>query len=219
MKKQDMDDKHINDPLSMEALKRNPFLVPESYFSTLQQEIQLRKRISELGESSFITPEDYQDHLRQDILSKVSEQKLKEQIPNSMSGVPAGYFNDLQKRILSQTVGNKIEQEQYNEPSQGKPVKRLGIRKWIPYAAAASITVAIGLFAILDGVKTSQHKQATDYFAQIETVPTDEIINYLASYTEPGDLQHLSEQLQDRTGDLADDLSAQEIEAYLEYSL
>ena len=219
MDKQDKKNTHLNDPLLMETLKGNPFVVPEDYFVTLQKEILLKKRISQFGDDSFIIPENYQDALRQDILAGVSEQKLKERLPVSMSDVPADYFNDLQKRILSQTVGKKAEKEISVEPLQKTPVKRLGIRKWMPYAAAAAITVAISVFAIIEGVKTSQHKIATDYTAKIEIVSTDEIINYLASYSESGDLQHLSNQLQDRTFDIVDDLSEQEIEAYLEYSL
>lgn len=225
MNKQNIDNEHINDPLLMETLKGNPFLVPEDYFVTLQEEILLKKRISELEEPSYVTPKGYQDSLRQDILSRISEQKLKEKLPHPISDVPAGYFEDLQKRILNQTVGKKaeegisIEPLQSVEPLQKTPVRRLGIRKWIPYASAAAIAIAISVFAVVEGVKTSQHKKATDYAAKIEIVSTDEIINFLASYSESGDLQHLSNQLQDRTDDIVDDLTEQEIEAYLEYSL
>ncbi len=219
MNKQDINNKHINDPLLMEALERNPFLVPEDYFVTLQEEILLKKRISELGDASILTPEGYQDALHQDILAGVSEQKLKRAISNPVSDVPAAYFNDLQKRILSQTVGKKVEEEVVVEPVQKTPIRRLGIRKWIPYASAAAITIAISVFAIIEGSKTSQHKKATDYATKIEVISSGEIINYLASYSESGDLQHLSNQLQDRTNDIVNDLSEQEIEAYLEYSL
>lgn len=219
MNKQNIDNEHINDPLLMETLKGNPFLVPEDYFVRLKQEILLKKRISELGEASYVTPKGYQDSLRQDILSGISEQKLKKKLTNPISDVPVGYFEDLQKRILNQIVGEKVEKEISVEPVQNTPARRLGIRKWIPYASAAAITIAISVFAIVEGVKTSQHKNATDYSAKIEVVSTDEIINFLASYSEPGDLQHLSNQLQDRTDDIVDDLTEQEIEAYLEYSL
>ena len=219
MNKQDINNKQINDPLLMEALKGNPFLVPEDYFVTLQQNILLKKCISELGETSFVTPADYQDTLRQDILSAISEQKLKEILPDKISGVPVGYFNDLQKRILSQTVGKKVEEKVVVDLVQKTPIRRFGIRKWIPYASAAAITIAISIFALVEGIKTSQHKKATDYSAKIEVISTNEIINYLASYTESGDLKHLSNSLQDRTDDIVNDLSQQEIEAYLEYSL
>lgn len=224
MKKQNTETKLINDPLLIEALKRNPFSVPEGYFSTLQDEIRFKKSISELGGSSFIVPKYYQDNLRQDILSNISEQKLKEQIPPTTPSVPVGYFNDLQSRILSKTLGNDNKNWSASATSNQdsiveKPIRRLGLRKWLPYAAAASLMIVMGLFAILDGVKIPQNRQDIGYSAQIESISTDEIINYLANNTETGDLQYLSDQLEDRTGDIADDLSAQEIEAYLEYSL
>jgi hypothetical protein len=219
MKKKETGESEINNILLREALKGNPFLVPEDYFSTLKKEIILKKNISMLGESSFIVPQNYQKNLSQDILSKISEERLKEFIPTHKPSLPIAYFDDLQKRILSKTI--KADEDDTIFPKKEsivKPIKRLGVRKWISYVAAASITIAIGLFAILEGVKLTTD-QNSNYNTQINKVPTDEIIGYLAYYSEPGDLQYLSEQLNDVSVNFTEDLSSQEIEAYLEYGL
>lgn len=227
MKKREIDDIQINDLLLKETLKGNPFLVPKDYFSTLRDETILKKNISTLGESSFIVPQDYQKNLNQDILSKISEERIKEFLPTHESTLPTGYFNDLQARILSKTIGvsevdgvlDKVANNEIAEKEiTDKPVRRLGIRKWASYAAAASIAIIISLFVILDGDKLTTD-QNINYSAQINSVPTDEIISYLSYYSETGDLLYLSDQLDDLSIDLIEDFSSQEIEAYLEYGL
>ena len=223
MKKKEFDDIQINNPLLRKSLERSPFLVPEDYFSTLKDEIKLKKRISELGESSFILPSAYHETLRQDILSKISENELKKLIPTKKPAVPSGYFEDLQERILSKTTKSDINDADKSQKELKRFIpktttRRLGVRKWIPYMAAASITIAIALFAILDGVKTPNGRD-TGYSAKMEEIPTEEIINYLAYYSEAGDLQYLSEHLNDRSTKITDNIPSQEIEAYLEYDL
>lgn len=223
MKKKESDETQINNPLLRKSLERNPFLVPEDYFSTLREEIILKKRIVKLGEPSFVVSPTYQKALRQDILTKISENELKTLVPTKNPAVPPGYFEDLQKRILNRTTkvdidGNDESYEEHDKTIQGKPSRRLGIRKWIPYVAAASITIAVALFTILEGVKLP-NGNSLDYFAQVEEIPTEEIINYLAFYTEAGDLQYLSEQLNDRSTNITNNIPSQEIEAYLEYGL
>lgn len=223
MKKKESDEIQINNPLLRKSLERNPFLVPEDYFSMLKEEIMLKMRISELGEDAFVVPSTYQKTLRQDILSKISENKLKTLIPAKKPAVPSGYFEDLQERILSKTTrvnvdGSDKNHKESKKPVQNTPIRRLGVRKWMSYVAAASITIAIALFAILDGVKIPNGGNI-GYSAQVEGIPTEEIINYLAYYSEAGDLQYLSEQLKDRSTNITDNIPSQEIEAYLEYGL
>ncbi|HLT42581.1 MAG TPA: hypothetical protein VKZ95_07735 [Sphingobacteriaceae bacterium] len=225
MKKREIDDIQINDPLLKETLKGNPFLVPKDYFSTLRDETILKKNISTLGETSFIVPQDYQKNLTQDILSKISEEKIKEFLPASESALPPAYFNDLQKRILSKTVGASEDDvvvdkgtKEIAEQETNKPVRRLGIPRWASYAAAASIAVLISLFVILDGDKLTTG-QNINPSAHISSVPTDEIISYLSYYSEAGDLLYLSDQFDDLSVDLTEDFSSQDIEAYLEYGI
>jgi hypothetical protein len=213
MKKKTQTDNQVNDLFLGETLKGNPFLVPEDYFSTLKNEITLKRNISELGQTSFIVPEDYQRNLTQNILSQINENNLKNFIPDANPVVPVGYFDDLTVRILNKTTQkNEISQKAIDK----EPITRLGMRKWIPYVAAASIAAIIGLFAILEGIKTQQD---INYSTQIDIVPTDDIINYLAFYTEVGDLEYISGQIQDQSNPFIDGISSEEIETYLEYGL
>ncbi len=215
MKKKTQTDNQVNDLFLGETLKGNPFLVPEDYFSTLKKEITLKRNISELGQTSFIVPEDYQRNLTQNILLQISENNLKNFIPDANPVVPVGYFDDLTVRILNKTTrNNEISQKAIDE----KPIARLGIRKWIPYVAAASIATVIGLFAILEGVKVAT-QQDINYSTQINIVPTDDIISYLAFYTEVGDLEYISGQIQDQSNPFIDGIPSEEIETYLEYGL
>ena len=225
MRKKESSGAQINNPLLRKSLERNPFSVPEDYFLKLKEEITLKKRISELGESSFIVPPTYQKTVRQDILLKIRENELRALFPIKKPAIPSAYFEDLQKRILNKTTRVDVDaSENYRSHQnrkqviQGKTSPNLGIRKLIPYMAAASITIAVAFFAILDGVKLPNGRDL-DYFAQVEEIPTEEIITYLAHYTEAGDLQYLSEQLQDRSTNITDQIPSQEIEAYLEYGL
>jgi hypothetical protein len=223
MKKKESGETEINNSLLRKTLERNPFLVPDNYFSALKEEIEFKKKIAELGDPSFIVPTTYQKTLKQDILTKISENELSTFIAKENPALAPDYFEDLQERILSKTSKatpyervetHKEAKESLRETSR----KRLGIYKWIPYMAAASIAVAIALFTIFDGSVTSNETSGNS-FVQVEKIPTDEIIDYLAFYTEAGDLLYLSEQLNDRSLDITDNISTQEIEAYLEYSL
>jgi hypothetical protein len=223
--KKEIDDIQINNLILRETLKGNPFLVPDDYFSILREEIIFKKNISKLGESSFIVPQDYQKNLNQDILSKISEERIKEFLPAHEPAVPTGYFNDLQARIINKTIrANEvdmpftIDSELIENEIIDSPIKRLRFRKWLPYAVAASVAIILGLFTILDG-EISTNDQTINYSAQIDSVPTDEIISYLAYYSEAGDLLYLSEQLNDLSVDITENLSSQEIEAYLEYGI
>jgi hypothetical protein len=148
--------------------------------------------------------------------------KLKEIARDSKLSVPEGYFEDLQLKILSKTRKYNVESELFDQNPldtvDGKPIRRLGIYKWMPHIAAA-IAIVIGLFTILEGEKMTAEPSPTNYSAQIQSVPTDEIINYLAYYSEIGDIEYISEQIQDQSNNFIEGLSSQEIETYLEYIL
>ncbi len=190
-------------------LLENPFSVPEGYFQKLEKQILLRKTVIDTAESSFLVPPNYQDSLTTAILSGVSETKLKAVLETEELTLPKGYFDDLQNRILDRT--SRLDTV---VPFQ----KRKPTHHWFSYVAAASIALAIGVFAILQGDNFG-YKPVTSKNASIDNLPTQEIISYLAYYTEPEDLLYLSEQLPAVSTNFADDLSSDEIEAYLENSI
>ena len=222
MQKKETDMDQFHDSILRKTLEKNPFLVPEGYFSTLQKDTIFKKNLSALGPTSFITPLDYQKSLTQDILSTIGENKIRELSPDAKFTVPEGYFEDLQIKILSKTTKNNGESELFIpkplDTNHDKPIRRLGIYRWMPYVAAA-IAIIISLFTILERNSLTTDSDPINYSAQIQSVPTDEIINYLAYYSEIGDLEYISEQIQDQSPNFIEGLSSQEIETYLEYSL
>lgn len=220
MRKENETDKLINDPLLSQALKGKPFLLPEEYFVNLKNEILLKKRISEMGDTSFITPKNYKDDLRQSILSKVAEQNIKSAVNSSEPKLSSQYLEDLQQRILNKTIHLK-ENSSLKKTANQTPLKRirkLGGQRWATYAAAASIFLTVGIFAILENKKDVTEINPNNTTVQVESLQTDDIIHYLSYYSEAGDLEYLSEQL-DGSESSTEYISTQEIQSYLEYSL
>lgn len=214
----------INKKGLQQSLKRNPFTVPQGYFSMLKEETLLKTKIQKLGKSSFITPRDYQKVLNRDILTKVKETRLKNAFPSEGFNVPPSYFDNLQNRILEKTaLSDKKSKSLYNQNDYTSRHRTLNwsaaARKWIPYATAASIAFAIALFAIFGELTLPNNRPGIDYSKQVDQISSEEIINYLASFSETDDIHYLSDQLSDRSLTIVDQMPSQEIEDYLEYGL
>src|SRR5690554_2204121 len=191
---------------------RNPFSVPDDYFTSLRQDIMAQVKISQAAHSPFSspeplsTPENYEQQLREDILLRISEENMKTRVADTGFVVPQGYFDTLSANILSKT---------------SRQPKRLPIKRstpWYSWAAAASVALIISMFAwFSSGRPTDANNNLMQ--ARIDVVPTDDIIQYLAYYSETGDLITLSERMPDRTENFSESLSSEEIEAYLENSI
>ena len=155
----------------------------------------------------FTTPSNYQEELTNDILAKVSEAKLKAVISKDGFSVPNGYFADLQANIKKQTI------------DKGKIIKLRKTRTtWLSYAAAACVILAASTFALFAPTPSDQNTVAYEQ-ANIDVVPTEEIISYLAFYSETGDLNELVDQLPENPLNISDSFSSEEIQLYLENSI
>jgi hypothetical protein len=194
-------------------LKENPFSVPIDYFHTSKKDILQSIKVIKLTESTFSTPSNYQTQLTQDILTRVSEEKLKSYVHEDGFSVPTGYFNDLSKRIISQAKEPKIV-----------PIKRFKT-SWLSYGAAACLALAVSIFTINYQSKPGEAAVETDTsifaseLSNIGVLPTETIISYLAFYPETGDLLVLSDHLTEETDIYPDSFSADEIELYLKNSI
>lgn len=195
-------------------LKKNPFSVPEDYFQSSKKDILQNIKVIKLAESTFSTPSDYQTQLTQDILTRVSEEKLKSQVHEDGFSVPDGYFNDLHKGILSQTT----------KQPKVVPIKRFKT-SWLSYGAAACLALAISIFTITYQNQSSEETIEADIadlaseLHNIDVLPTETIINYLAFYPESGDLIILSDHLAEESDLYPDSFSSDEIELYLKNSI
>lgn len=195
-------------------LKRNPFSVPEGYFQSSKKDILQSIKIIKLTESTFSIPSDYQTQLTQDILTRVSEEKLKSHVHKDGFSVPDGYFNDLHKEIIAQTT----------KQPKVVPIKRFKT-SWLSYGVAACLALAVSIFTI---TYQSQSNEATieadiadlaSELHNIDALPTETIINYLAFYPESSDLLILSDHLTEEADIYPDSFSSDEIELYLKNSI
>jgi len=195
-------------------LKKNPFTIPADYFQTSKKDILQNIRIIKLAESTFSTPADYQAQLKQDILARVSEEKLKSRIHKDGFSVPDNYFPDLRQTILSQTA----------DQTKVVPIKRFKT-SWLSYGAAACLALAVSIFTI-----TYQNQSNSETFdadidnlanelPNIDVLPTETIIDYLAFYPESNDIIILSDHLTEESDIYTDSFSSDEIESYLQNSI
>lgn len=163
--------------------------------------------IREDDKLGLTTPPNYQEDLTNDILAKISEDKLKAVISKDGFSVPEGYFADLQASIEKQTI------------DKHKIVKFKTTRTaWMSYVAAACIILAAATFALFTPTQSDESAIAYEQ-SNIDVVPTEEIISYLAFYSETGDLNELVEQLPEEPLDITDSFSSEEIQLYLENSI
>lgn len=187
----------------------NPFSVPEDYFHNLTNEIIQRKNIIESTEKALLIPPNYPAELTDDILLRIKEEQLKSIVNHDGFTVPTQYFEQLQTTILSKTA---------RKDSKIIPIQK-SRRSWLRYASAASIALATSLFAFFQ----LSEKQGTSEVVQVEDiideVPAEDIISYLAFYSETGDYIILSEEFTEQSGDIKDSFSSEEIESYLENSI
>lgn len=207
---ENQDQNLLNNP----KLQENPFSVPKDYFHDLTSSIIRKKNIIESTDEAWSVPPNYQEELMNDILLKVSEEKLKSKINTDGFTVPANYFNQLQSSIL-----DKTSKEEILNDGQIVPFKRSQYRSWIKYVSAACITLAISAVAFFQLNEQEPEPETTQAEDIINEIPADEIISYLAFYSETGDYLILSEELSEESDDFEDSFSTEEIESYLENSI
>ncbi|MFB5946292.1 hypothetical protein [Albibacterium profundi] len=207
---ENQDQNLLNNP----RLQENPFSVPKDYFHDLTSSIIRKKNIIESTDEAWSVPQNYQEELMNDILLKVSEEKLKSKINTDGFTVPANYFNQLQSSIL-----DKTSKEEILNDGQIVPFKRSQYRSWIKYVSAACITLAISAVAFFQLNEQEPEPETTQVEDIINEIRADEIISYLAFYSETGDYLILSEELAEESDDFEDSFSTEEIESYLENSI
>ena len=207
-----MDFNKMNDDWKGEAPKlasmekRNPFLVPETYFDTLSEQIQSRIAIEQFlnnQDSGFIVPEAYFESLPDQIESRIFVEDLQQTASKPGFTVPEGYFDKLQEQITA-----RIDTE--NEVKI-VPIRKRRISSWISYAAAACVTLAIstGIYINYENNKIEN---------QLSTISETEIVNYLQLHSDNADTQIIYENMpSDATLAPVDDFSSTEIQQYQEY--
>ena len=162
--------------------------VPDGYFNDLTSRIMSNARLDLLksNNSSFSTPNDYFPSLSERIKGAIFEDSLAKDIATDGFEVPPNYFEELGQRVTSRV--SKIPREYKNKPV----IFQLNVQGWIKYAAAACVTAIIGI---------ASYNTVTDYdngdmtSSHLNSIPEQEILNYLASSTESDDMLYIMEYL------------------------
>jgi hypothetical protein len=204
----------LNDRSELEGLaptlaamaKVNPFVVPEGYFEHLSNQLNSQIKIEELAHSNaFETPAGYFESLSENINSAIFLESLKEENASEGFSVPAGYFEHLSQKINKRTEVKK----------SASKVVRL---RFIQYAAAACITIAIGAGLYLNNFYSATRSAEK----AISEIPDEEIINYLQMHSDAADTPLILEHLHatDADGQSAGgDLTEEELQHFLDTKL
>ncbi len=193
----------------------------------------------------FNVPEGYFDMLENNILDRVTEQRLKTLASDTGFEVPEGYFEENESailgRIAEQKLKDKVSTDGYQIPtgyfdtlstriidsvSEKQPiVRKLSTRNWIRYAGAAAVAIFLGLgsYWYLDSTDPKP-VNGHDTQASLHNISKDELVHYLVQETEGVELIELAtyldnEEITETPFEIDKHLKDKEIEEYLNYML
>lgn len=216
-------------PIVAELTRSNPYTVPVGYFTSLSTEIISRVTLTlpVSTVSPYNIPNGYFEDLAGSVMQKIQEHEstgrytgtyleLEEVAPllNSIGkanvySIPERYFETLEIPV------SKVQ------PATGK-ILSIGsnMRKWINYAAAASVLFIVATSSFL---YVNKHLKSLDKTPSIEQrladIKDDDIINYLRDNQEtPGDYIPASYQQEKEMQNMLKSASDDDIQSYLNES-
>jgi hypothetical protein len=195
-------------PLLSAMDKKNPFTVPDNYFSSLEHDIRSRCVVEDArfeNDEEFTVPAGYFDSLIQQTESRIAEQTIRDLAPTPGFSVPEGYFSNLQQNILASTAETAAPAEAVIKPIRSN---------WLRYAAAACLTAVLGSVLIFSNRESS-------FESSLSRIPEQEIINYLQMHSDIGDTPVILESLGQNVNltDISSDVSDAELEEYISTTL
>jgi hypothetical protein len=165
----------------------NPYTVPMGYFDSLAADIikNIKPETIVVSINPYSAPTGYFDGLASSILSKIKtvEASRSKDIMLELEKV-APLLNTISSRNILAVPDGYFETLSVHIPKESKEPKVVsfggGIRKWVSYAAAASIIFILSACSYL---YVNQHMKSADRSLTIEqrlaTLDDDEIFNYL----------------------------------------
>ena len=179
---------NIQSRINLEELRaENDFSVPQNYFDDLSSNIQSRINIEEYVNNEahgHAVPQDYFNEFEQHINARI----LVEEIIGAEEsfGVPADYFDKLNKAILNKTVNQEIVKVKHKTI-----VRRLYATNTFKYAAAACFAVFLGTGLLLSRLSVPANDHNNSFLhKQLSTVSTSDIQSYLQDDVDANDTQH-----------------------------
>ncbi|QQT26737.1 hypothetical protein [Sphingobacterium spiritivorum] len=205
--------------VKMDQLKTNTeengFTVPSNYFDQLQQQITANitadRWKDQIKEEGFAVPEDYFNTLEDSIFAGIATDRLKAEVKEDGYTVPSNYFDQLSADIQAKA----FEKEQ----PKIVPIGGLKRRNWMRYAAAASVTLILGLGAYF-GIQ-QEETATTDLHSELANVSDAEIINYLAATNSGDNMVYFTQYIYEpeESAGVGSQIDNEDIEEYLKYSL
>ncbi|WP_293881932.1 hypothetical protein [Sphingobacterium sp. UBA1498] len=215
----------ISEDALKEKVSSDGFTMPHDYNHVLENSIFSRIAEHELKDTvltdGFLTPVDHEKTLELTILSRIAEEKLKETVDTTNFDVPQHYFENLSDRII-----NAVQEVEKDVT----PIHRIGRpKKWYArYAVAASFAAMLSMGGYWGYQYLQQNVVAADGITEeqlsqhLSEIPKQEIINYLAASASGDDMIYMSQYTDEAnlpTNGFGSNLSKQEIEDYLNYTL
>lgn len=156
-----------------DSLRVNPFDVPKDYFKDLNESLIAQVKLESSTKENLAVPVGYFEELQQNILSKIAEEKLKDQIKTDGFSHPNEYFSSLQNNILvkvaEDNLKSKVTQDGFETPS-------LYFNEFNDQIAAKIITDNLKRLVPTDGFEAP-----TEYFESLTAKITKSIHAGLAS--------------------------------------
>ncbi|PRD54451.1 hypothetical protein [Sphingobacterium gobiense] len=223
------------------SLRINPFMVPESYFSQLTDNIQFHVKMEQyknVVQGEWEVPPGYFETLSDKILSQTSIEAVAKQ---EALDVPAGYFENLSERIQTTVFEDKLKEriatdgftipdgytgilkdkilaQTASKERKKTMVRRLNSNKWIQYVAAACAALVIGV-ASYNSI--DREVEESFYESHLSSIPDDEIIHYLSALNDSHDILYIMECIDHShdAGGVCTHVKENDIEDYLNYAL
>jgi len=172
-------------PLLVGIGNANPYAVPVDYFNSLTESILFHVQLSQLKSitNSFSVPEGYFENLADTVLIKIHNSGPANEVQQELSDI-APLLNTINKKNIFSLPDNYFKKLEVPVPRERKPGKIISIasnvRKWVTYAAAASvlfiITTTSYLYVTIHGRSVEKHMPIEQRIAELNEA---EIINYL----------------------------------------
>lgn len=192
------------------------FSTPEGYFETLTDRIQSRIYVESMTsqDAGFSTPEGYFEGFAERMQAKQSEAELQSKVQTDGFTVPDTYFANLTEQIKAKLVVTTGEASTEERPI----VRKLNVQRWIQFAAAASVAIVLGTTsynAVID------HNQVNATETHLESIPDEEILNYLSSSNNSDDMLYIMEYIYqpEESEGVGSQVKKDDIEDYLNYML
>ncbi|HXH98967.1 MAG TPA: hypothetical protein VNI52_01775 [Sphingobacteriaceae bacterium] len=182
------------------AGRGNPFAVPESYFTEMREHLTSQFTLESFcKDPGFNLPEGYFNQLPDFIEAKIAVEELKEELSTEGFKVPHGYFDTLSQKIGERTT------------TRDKTRIQTLIPMWMNYAAAACITVIIGVFMFFN-------MNQDNISSRLAQLPDQEIESYLNLYTDQTDIQVIEKNTDTREAfsGVTNTISEKDLEEYIE---